>query len=117
MQTDPPKKKIYPVQVHVLHSLIQMIEKKIKYAEWMNERDFVEANRAYFEKMAVAVEENYRLNCPIQHAWAASKLYLEHRVNPEVIIRKNKVEDSPEGEDTFWQDYERIYRMDSDKYE
>ncbi|WP_025763543.1 hypothetical protein [Dyadobacter tibetensis] len=112
-------KKLYSVQVHIIHSLIYMVGSRLKASDWMNERDLVEANAHYFQKMAEAVERHYRLNCTLQHAWGAARLYLDYRqgreevsppANPESFLR-------PEGEDTFWQDYERIYRLDPDRYE
>ncbi|PWJ57444.1 hypothetical protein CLV98_107152 [Dyadobacter jejuensis] len=114
---DHSGKKMFSVQVHIMHSLIQMVSQKFKYAHWMNERDFVEANSHYFQKMTETVERHYHLHCSMQHSWLASRLYLAsvpESPEPDVVQEEPQ---PPEGEDTFWQDYERIYRLDPDRYD
>jgi hypothetical protein len=74
-----PKKKLYPAQVHILHSMIHMVKNKLKFEKWMADRDFVEANTLIFERMGEAIEERYRLDYTVSHAWEAARLFLDGR--------------------------------------
>lgn len=78
MQTRQTKpKKVHPAQVHIIHSMIYMVQNKMKYEKWMKERDFVEANVWIFEKMGYALKHQYNLDYSLQYSWEAAKLYLE----------------------------------------
>jgi hypothetical protein len=69
-------KKIYKVQVHIIHSMIHMVKNKLKHEKWMEPRDFVEANTYVFEKMGASLRHTYELVYSPNYSWEAAELYL-----------------------------------------
>lgn len=53
------RKKVYKIEVHLVHSKLQQIRGKLKYQSFMNSDDFIEANLRYFERIALSVKNEY----------------------------------------------------------
>ena len=70
------KKKIYRVQVHIIHSLLQMIKTRLKHHPGMKEAEFMQANALLFQRIADAVQQSYNLDYSTAHALQAARLYL-----------------------------------------
>ena len=110
--TSIARKSMYPAQVHIVHSLIRMIRGKLVFFEWMTAKDLVLANGTIFERMTESIKQYYNLDCSEECLHDGVKLFLANMDKAPEKHPEYKVE-PPEGEDTFWQDYERIVRMGS----
>ena len=73
----PKPKKIYKPQVHIIHSMIQMVKNKLKHEKWMSARDLVEANVWMFERMGEVIKGNYNMDYTVDLSWQAAELYLK----------------------------------------
>ena len=76
MKNNTKPKKIYKPQVHIIHSMMQMVKHKIKHEKWMKDRDLVEANVWLFEKIGESVQDNYQMVYSKDLSWQAAELYL-----------------------------------------
>ena len=103
---------MYPAQVHIVHSLTRMIRGRLVYFAWMSATDLIAANGTIFERMAESIKQYYNLDCPAEYLHDGVKLFLANVDKANEKPPEPKVENA-EGEDTFWQDYERIVRMGS----
>ena len=70
------QKTTYRMQVHIIHSLLQMVKARLKYQPGMNEADFMKVNALLFQRIAAVVQDSYNLDYSTSHALQAARLYL-----------------------------------------
>ena len=71
------QKKTYRMQVHIIHSLLQMVKTRLKYQSGMNETDFMQINSLLFQRIADVVQDSYNLDYNNEYGLQAARLYLD----------------------------------------